>query len=744
VTEVEAGVFAARLLVLSALVFLGPGLGCLAACRVPAEWPERVVLAFSLSYSWIFVMSVVVPLCGWTVDHAALATVLLVAGLVIAVARRQWRHDTSMPAGRPELATLVVVAVVIVAGVGGWVIESPFTGEEALDFASLSRFADGGPVTFDNTSLLPDTHPVYLFQPYQLALGMVTRWSGADPLIAFVKFRSFLAPLCLLCLYALLRRFTATRVEAVAAFLVVVLCIALEIETWERNSLFPFVRRQGFSAGALVPTLFLLCIIATRRVRDRGDRLVRRVALAVAPVMLVASVSTHAMEVVTFLSFAAAATATTVVGLDRGGDRKLAMAMVVALAVAAGAYLSVHSVGVSYMSERSTSRRVALGEQLGQLVADDDKSFAWASLSGDNIFVGSTPLTTAAVVGVPALSVAALRAPAAAAVLALGTVPLALMHATPAGSIVLRWLVAPGTMRDSTPYFMFTGMLGVALGLVALAQGILAATVSSRWWLRRAVVGSLVLWFVVIGGRAVVPWLGHYAVTRPDWFLLVQAASAAIALAIAAMHKRPILASAPFTPGVVILTVCLAIPLGVPGLVFGGAFEREANASMLTRFEAARSQPSTLDWPMYYEELARTIRPSLPVPRAVVDELRRRIPPRQVLLAHPSYSCGLVVLIDAYCINPEFIYGDYFRPAERYHAEFVEHAPGLDPEHAFFNTRRSLTDEEDRLLTEYHVSYLLADPDHADVIALKLRDASVDATVEMELDGYRLYSIGGS
>jgi hypothetical protein len=465
VTETEAGVLAARLLCVSALVFLVPGLAFLSAVRVPVEWPERIVVAFSLSYSWIFVLSVVVPLFGWTVDRAALAMVILVAGLMGAAVKRRWRRGTIISAGRPAVTTGVLIAIVIAAGVSAWVIESPFTGEEALDLASLSRFADGGPITFDNTSLLPDTRSVYLFQPYQFALGLITRWSGTDPLIAFVKFRTFLAPLCLLCIYALLRRVTDTRVEAVAAFIVVVLFVALEVETWERNSLFPFVRRQGFSAGILVPSLLVLYIIATRRVQADGDRLLRRVALGAVPVMLVATLSTHAVEVVTFLCFAAAATTAIITGLDRSGDGKMAAVTVSALAMATGAYVIGHSQAVPYIADAGSSRRLVLGEQLGRLATEDGQARAWASVGGDNLFVGSSPLTTAAVIGIPALGVAALRMPAAAAVLALATVPLALLYANPAGFIVLRWLVSPGTMRDTGAYFMLMGVLGVALGL---------------------------------------------------------------------------------------------------------------------------------------------------------------------------------------------------------------------------------------------------------------------------------------
>ena len=742
VNGVETGVLAARLLCISALVFLAPGLGFLSFLRVRAEWPERVVLAFSLSYAWVFILSVALPLGGWTAVHATVATALLVCGFTVAVVARRWRDRSGIRAGRPALATVAVIALIVAASLAGWVVESPFTGEEALDFASLSRFADGGPITFDNTSLLPDTRPVYMFQPYQLALGMITRWSGMDPLVAFVKFRVFLVPLCLLCVYALLRRLTLTRVEAVAAFVIVALFVALEIETWERNALFPFVRRQGFSIAVLMPTLLVLCIMATRRVQADGERLLRRVALCVMPVMLAASLSTHAIEMVPALFYAGATMGAILMGLDRGGDRKAAIVMVLALAVSAGAYMQVHSQTVSYIAEPGNNRRIALGERLDQVVTTSGGTSGWASLTGDNLFVGASPLTTAAVMGIPALGLAALRAPTAAAVLALGTVPLALLYANPAGSVVLRWLVSPGTMRDTSAYFMFVGVLGVALGLVALAQAILSVAGAPGRRLHQMLLGAFILMLILIAGRGAIPWLGSGASTDARVFLIVQAAIGAVVVTLAAMRPRPLVQAAP-SGGFMILAFCLAVPLGIPGLAFGGAFEREANASMFTRFNEAASRPSSLDWPAYYGELAQTVRPLLPVPRAVVDELRRRIPPRQVVLAHPSYSCGLVVLMDAYCINPESIYGDYFRPATRYHAEYVRVTDGQAPEHPFFNTHSSLTDLENRLLREYRVSYVLADPEHADLIGRKLENATTGVSLETEILGYRLYKIDG-
>ena len=157
------------------------------------------------------------------------------------------------------------------AAVAAWIIEPPFTGEEALDLASISRFADGGPITFSNTSLFPDTRPVYLFQPYQLALGIIARWSGVDPLVAFIKFRAFLVPLALMFLFSLVRRLTPTRADAAAVFVVILIFIGLDFQTWEMNSLFPLVRRGGVGAGLCVPAMLGLCLAATRTVEDSNQ-----------------------------------------------------------------------------------------------------------------------------------------------------------------------------------------------------------------------------------------------------------------------------------------------------------------------------------------------------------------------------------------------------------------------------------------------------------------------------------------
>ena len=69
---------AARLLVVSAVLLLAPGLLLLAvAARADANGPSESCSRFALSYCWIFALSIAVPVLEWNVDAAALLTVLL-------------------------------------------------------------------------------------------------------------------------------------------------------------------------------------------------------------------------------------------------------------------------------------------------------------------------------------------------------------------------------------------------------------------------------------------------------------------------------------------------------------------------------------------------------------------------------------------------------------------------------------------------------------------------------------------
>jgi hypothetical protein len=101
-----------------------------------------------------------------------------------------------------------------------------------------------------------------------------------------------------------------------------------------------------------------------------------------------------------------------------------------------------------------------------------------------------------------------------------------------------------------------------------------------------------------------------------------------------------------------------------------------------------------------------------------------------------------VVLLDAYCINPEFVYGQYFLTAQQYQARYVHSIEGTDQDwHPFFNATWPLDDREGALLQDYAPDYLLADPPHAWLIDRKLRALGANAVPELNRDGYVLYRL---
>jgi len=216
--------------------------------------------------------------------------------------------------------------------------------------------------------------------------------------------------------------------------------------------------------------------------------------------------------------------------------------------------------------------------------------------------------------------------------------------------------------------------------------------------------------------------------------------TALLTLVIAGWRRNPLIGAAPFPRGVAFLSMCLSVPFLIPESAIGGVFTKRQPVDVVTRIREAGTVPSVVDWPHYYERLRTTIAPPLPVPRVVVDELRRRIPPRQVVLADPRYSCALVVLLDAYCINPASIYGHYFQPAANYFRHYVSERDEL-PQHPFFNATPTLSDAERSLIPKYGVGYVLTDPSVDALIGQKLAAASEQPTLEASVDGYRLYRL---
>ena len=127
---------------------------------------------------------------------------------------------------------------------------------------------------------------------------------------------------------------------------------------------------------------------------------------------------------------------------------------------------------------------------------------------------------------------------------------------------------------------------------------------------------------------------------------------------------------------------------------------------------------------------------------AGVESLTLRGVPRQVLAANPRYSCGLAALVDAYCVNPEIIYAGYFLTARRYQEQYVHSRDDAAGDwHPFYNTTWPMEDAELTFIQDFGVTYLLADPEHAALIARKLAALDVGAAIAFTRDGYVLYKI---
>ena len=633
----------------------------------------------------------------------------------------------------------------VILAVLGWTIEPPIGGEEALDLASASRFADGGPITLDNTSLMPDTRSVYLFQPYQLAIASVARLSSIEPLVAFVKLRAFLVPLCVLLLYALGRRLVRAPSEAPVVLAGILVFVAVDISTWEFNSLFPLVRRGGFSAGIDVPALMALSVLATRR--SQPDAGVRRVAAAVMPPLLFASLTTHPLEMFPFLVFASAVALSALLRLDREGSARAAVTMMITLVCTAAAYVAVQSHGVPLVAGWEAPRKTALLRQLVPLI---QKPALFLTSPMDEragaLLRTKIPSTTAGVVGPMVLALAAGASPSAAVWLSLAIVPLLAAFTVKGGYLALAWATSEATVTDINGYFALLGACAVALAAITVARFILrVASVFNGT--RTTTVVSIALAAVVFGLIATmllraVPRLLIMAHTQPRLMVGLTGLSV-VAAGVWAWVQRHSPVPLARTDGVLLLVVLLVLPIAFAGKSFDGVFAPQNRLTLPAALARARTTPSVIAWGDYFENLRTTIAPPLPVPRSVVDTLKQRLPPRQVLLADPNYSCALVVLVDAYCVNPEKVYGYYFLSAERYLFDYARESPGAGetPWHPFFNDTWPIESSETRLIGDLHVDYLLADPPHAALIHRKLRTLSPPAEVVDRVDGFVLYRI---
>jgi hypothetical protein len=245
------------------------------------------------------------------------------------------------------------------------------------------------------------------------------------------------------------------------------------------------------------------------------------------------------------------------------------------------------------------------------------------------------------IAGVPVLLLAVFAAPAAAAILALGIVPLSLMYASPGGVVLLSLLMSPDTVKDVGAYFGLLGLIGLSLGAVAVAQVLVGSAQRARSLVLR--VGWLAAGLLVVA--AAWRWLPGLTdllldgvEAHPAQAVLVGALCAATVLAIA-FRRRHITSGEMQMPLAVAL---VAVALAVPFLT--GARASHERLTLLDALRSARATPSVLAWTSYYPLLQESIRPPLSVPESVLADINaacrpgRSCSPIPATAARWSYS----------------------------------------------------------------------------------------------------------
>jgi hypothetical protein len=443
----------------------------------------------------------------------------------------------------------------------------------------------------------------------------------------------------------------------------------------------------------------------------------------------------------TLMCFAAAMGIVILIGTDPTGDRRQVLKLAASFVLVLAIYLPVHRLALPELLAFETELKSRLAAEFQTQYPDMRAMLAGdMGQEADDLLRGRIPATTAGIIGIPALAAAVWLVPASAAILVLASVPLALVFASPAGYLGLALATSADSGQEATAYFGLLGLLALAIGIAAIAHGVVTLATRSRSRLGRiaALVVVIAVGVAVWNGwtRVAAQNLLDFARAYPRMFFLLSAVLAG-GILVTASRRRRYVADWPRLPAAaVFLAAVIAVPLAGAGL------PQDERVNLVEGVRRARIAPSILEWNAYYDVLRQTINPPMPVPRVVVDELRRRLPPRQVVLADPRYSCSLAVVVNAYCVNPEVIYGQYYLTAQRYQNDYVYTIDGVDADwHPFFNTMWPVEDRERSFFQTYSVDYLLADPTHASLIARKLAALNVPAALEWSGEGYMLYKL---
>jgi hypothetical protein len=685
---------AARLAVAVAAVVFVPGwaimraLGWFSGATTIERWP----LGFGIGFALVAILQIVAALFHLSIAQAA--SLLWITALVAAVAAPR-------PVGRPaEPWSLLAIVCVVCFSLCGWFLEPAITGEETVELISIRKLAENPSISIDGIMPEPGAIPTYVITPYYLFVALITKASGLTMFAAYLKLRALYAPLSVLAVAALAARLFGGKARIVDAVMVGVLVIfAVDPDPWSwPASLVPLVRRGGVSAGVIAPIMMLALLLYAQR-----DRVAGRAEALVPSLLLLALLTTHAMEII-YVGFFGAALLMAAGRSPRLSWIRIAEFGAVA-AVTAAAYRAVHSRWASHVYEFDRANREQVLATLKGEWAAGWPSLSGISAAGKYLIADSGAVLPLALLGLAAAPLLARIDSAGGTVIWLATaLPLAVYASSKL--FALLQLATSSEVLFVFAYFTFLAMIALLVSVSWMAERLIAV-IQSRTQGRSTAglaAGAGAVFAVAGGWSLAAVWKVAVGLVMAHpmwlvWWTLVIGAAAQWrggATWPGAIRPQAIAVAAVFLAG---------LSIGVRGT---GYIEGSVRPHLIGALSRQSTVPSVLDWPRYYPVLQRQANPAIDLPAEVVEDLTRLLPPQQIIAADPAHSFSLPVMLNQHIVNP----GHVISTSLRYFNDYAPVDAQGRRQHPLFNDSPDMTPKDFQFLEEYRVQYVIVNPAH--------------------------------
>lgn len=215
------------------------------------------LISCSLSFSYNFIINIMTFLMGWSLSeviYVHLGLVLLLIGSLLMIIKQPGNRLIETTFNIKSRSALAVAAVLLLAVCTYLFLPSGFYIEELM---TMRKLVDNTQIGMKNIGYMPGESTTYLFVPFYLMMGMVSKLCGTDVVATISMTWSVVAVISLLSLVQISFLLTQSRFPGVIITAVYLIHIFFYVHY--RSDSFvgipPSPDRYGFSEGGLL----LLC-----------------------------------------------------------------------------------------------------------------------------------------------------------------------------------------------------------------------------------------------------------------------------------------------------------------------------------------------------------------------------------------------------------------------------------------------------------------------------------------------------